>query len=114
MAHVSKASNCHFPLTTDTTLPLEVADSLEFTKSAEPNQILEFWEIQFGRLSELVSGCSNKQLEWPMVIPKEIEGAQSKFNSAAYRQLLRNAGLGGDKWALQFIYGCPTTGCFPP
>ena len=110
--HISKAMNSLFPLAMDTPLPAEITRSLEFMKTTDPKLILQFWDVQLNRLDQLIMDCSAKQSEWFQSAPKGIEGAQSRFQSVAYRQLLSQAGLGGEKWVTQMIFGFPTTGCF--
>ena len=90
----------------------EVNDSLEFLKSTDPMIVLSFWEIQLERFLRLVKDCSTTQIEWSKHIPEQIKGAQDKFQSVDFHQLLKNFSLGWDKWITQFIFGFPTTGCF--
>ena len=102
--HIAKATGTLFPLTMDTPLPGEINESLEFLKSTDPKLVLSFWEIQLERLLRLVEDCSTTQSEWSDHIPERIKGAQTKFKSVAFHQLLRNFSLGGGINGLLSLY----------
>ena len=110
--HILRATRAIFPLTVDMPLPEEITESLTFLMYTEHSKIIEFWNDQILRLSELVKDSQPAQEKWNLSIPTEIKGAQKKFKAVAFHQLLDHFSLGGDRWISQFTFGFPTTGVF--
>ena len=77
-----------------------------------PEAVLAFWQEQRARLARLARDAAPAQEAWFASVPPDLAGAQCRFSSVAFRQLLSHFGLGGDKWISQFIFGFPTTGSF--
>ena len=118
--HILKATRAIFPLSADIPIPQEIQDSLEFIMHGDPGAVVKFWDDQLMRLQSLTREAQPLQERWNDLIPPEIRGAQKKFKSVAFHQLLCHLSLGGDRWISQFIFGFPTTGVlsqegiFPP
>ena len=108
--HIRQAMEMEFPLTADIEIPPEIDTSLNWLATTDPSIVINFWDIQLVKLKKLVAAAASSQSKWNDLIPREIRGAQKKFKSVAFHQLLSHLNLGGDKWIGQFIFGFPTTG----
>ena len=109
LEHIDQAANAIYPLGMDLPIPQEVQESMNWLGNTDPSEILSFWAEQINRLMMLVRQCSSTQEQRWTLCPPEIRGDQNDFCSAAFRQLMKQYSLGGDKWIAQFIFGIPTT-----
>ena len=63
-------------------------------------------------LSRLVADAAPTQAALFASVPPALLGAQPRFFSVAFRQLLHHFGLLGDRWIIQFVFCFPTVGSF--
>ena len=110
--HIAQAVLQDSPLGASIPLPPEVMASVGWISTTDPLTARSFWSDQLVSLRRLVQDASFTQEQWFSSIPFELRGAQSRFCSVAFHQLLRHFDLGGDRWVSQFIFGFPTVGSF--
>ena len=110
--HIDQALKQDFPLSSPIPLPPEVIASLDWISTTDPKAVMAFWREQLSSLTRLVTAAAPIQASWASSVPTELLGAQPRFCSVAFHQLLHHFGLGGDRWISQFIFGFPTVGSF--
>lgn len=108
--HVSRALREPFPLSVETPLPQDTLDAAVFSRDCPPDRLRAFWANQLGRLEKLVQDSELAQRKWDSAVPDGITTAAGKLKTVALSQLMRQCGLGGQKWILQFANGFPITG----
>ena len=110
--HIAQAVKQDSPLSAPIPLHPEVISSADWISTTNPEKALAFWHEQRLSLCRLAEEAAPTQARWFDSMPLELRGAQSRFCSVAFRQILNHFGLGGGRWVTQFIFGFPTVGSF--
>ena len=108
--HMIKAGSAEFFLAKETKLPADLESALKFHVATPPNEIRKFRAQQAAWLASLSTSANPTQAEWGGLIPPEISYSANGIRTATLATLLSDQGMGGQKWASQFIFGFPIVG----
>ena len=70
-------------------------------------EVLEFWTTQRAKVREIVKDAERAHRQWGDMIPGDQNKYIPPLRTVALLRLLRNFGLGGDRWIRQFVLGFP-------
>lgn len=105
--HITKAIGADFPLPRGTPVPQEILTSSNWLGSSSLPEVTPFRENQLIRLRSLVADASAAQAEWGSLSPTSCQLASIAIRPAVSHQLLARAGLGGDRFIAQLVFGFP-------
>ena len=108
--HTRKAMDLEFFLAKPVPLPDEIKDSVEFIRNARTEDVLDFWTNQLATVREVVQEAESTQKQWDDQMPNKGQRRPPTLKTVALLHLMKNFGLGGDRWLQQFVFGFPIIG----
>ena len=84
--------------------------TLEFTQNATTATLTEFWTVQLAKVREIVADAAAIRTQWEGASPRAATRKPPSVRTVALLRLMKGFGLGGDRWARQFVSGVPIIG----
>ena len=91
-------------------MPKAIRDASEFSRDFPTEAITSFWGQQLIRLEQMVADASLTQKKWGDSIPSDIAPDAGKIKTVALSQLMKQFGVGWQRWIRQFPMGFPIAG----
>ena len=110
LGHICKAVKADFPSTQPISFPSEIKGSIEWICTTPKEEVLQFREGQFARLSRLLGRSASTQAKWGESTPNELRGGTCRIATVPLLSLMRHFGLGGGRWVTQLVRGFPSCG----
>ena len=86
---MARAAKADFPLDSHIPFPPELSNSLEWIKSTDPSEIVEFWDAQLTRLRSLVSDSEVAQRQRDALVSPELAHLGRRFDAVSFHHILR-------------------------